>query len=50
MKFVPGGPINNNPVLVEMMAWRQTGDKPLSEPMMVQFLDEYMYHVAPMSY
>ena len=32
MKFVPKGPINNNPALVQIMAWRRLGDKPLSEP------------------
>ena len=35
MKFVPKGPINNIPALVQIMAWRPPGDKPLSEPMMV---------------
>ena len=35
MKFVPKGPINNIPALVQIMAWRRPGDKPLSEPMMV---------------
>ena len=34
LKFVPKGPINNNPALVQIMAWRRSGDKPLSEPMM----------------
>ena len=34
-KFVPEGPINNIPALVQIMAWRRPGDKPLSEPMMV---------------
>ena len=38
LKFVPKGPINNNPVLVQIMAWRRSGDKPLSEPMMVTLL------------
>ena len=37
LKFVPKGPINNIPVLVQIMAWRRPGDKPLSEPMMVSF-------------
>ena len=32
--FVPKGPINNIPALVQMMAWRRPGDKSLSEPMM----------------
>ena len=35
MKFVPKVPINNIPELVQIMAWRHPGDKPLSEPMMV---------------
>ena len=42
LKFVPKGPIDNNPALVEMMAWRQIGDKPLSEPTLTQFDDAYM--------
>ena len=37
LKFVPKGPINNIPSLVQIMAWRRSGDKPLSEPMMVNF-------------
>ena len=36
LKFVPKRPINNNPALVQVMAWRRPGDKPLSEPMMVR--------------
>ena len=36
-KFVPDGPINNIPALVQIMAWRRPGAKPLSEPMMVTF-------------
>ena len=34
-KFVTKSPINNIPALVQIMAWRRPGDKPLSEPMMV---------------
>ena len=33
---VPKGPITNIPALVQIMAWRRPGDKPLSEPMMVR--------------
>ena len=33
--FVPKGQIDNIPALVQMMVWRCPGDKPLSEPMMV---------------
>ena len=35
LKFVPKGSINNDPALVQIMAWRRSGDKPLSESMMV---------------
>ena len=33
LKFDPQGPINNIPALVQIMAWRRPGDKPLSGPM-----------------
>ena len=36
LKFVPKDPINNIPALVQIMAWRRSGDKPLFEPMMVR--------------
>ena len=36
LKFVPKGPINNIPSLVQIMAWRHPRDKPLSETMMVR--------------
>ena len=32
LKFVPRGSINNIPAIVQIMAWRRPGDKPLSEP------------------
>ena len=35
LKLVPKGPIINIPALVQIMAWRRPGDKPLSEPMVV---------------
>ena len=38
LRFVPRGPINNIPALVQIMAWRRPGDKPLSAPMMVNLL------------
>ena len=38
LKYVRKGPINNIPALVQIMAWRRPGDKPLSEPMMVSLL------------
>ena len=42
LKFVPKGPIDNKSTLVQVMAWRLTGDKPLPEPMLTQFTDAYM--------
>ena len=44
LKFVPRSPIDNKPALFPAMAWRRTGDKPLPEPMLAQFLDAYMRH------
>ena len=38
LKFVPQGPINNIPALVQTIAWRRPGDRPLSEPMIVSLL------------
>ena len=38
LKFVLMVRINNIPALVQIMAWRRPGDKPLSEPMMVRLL------------
>ena len=34
LKFVPNGSIDNIPALVQIMAWRQTGNEPLSETML----------------
>ena len=38
LKCVPKGWINNIQTLVQIMAWRRPGYKPLSEPMMVNLL------------
>ena len=35
LNFVPRCPVNYIPALVQIMAWRRPGDKPLSEPMIV---------------
>ena len=40
--FTEGVPINNIPALVQIMAWRRLGDKPLSEPMM----DSLLTHIC----
>ena len=41
MKYVPVSHVANKPAIVLIMAWRRTGEKPLSEPMMVLF--DYAY-------
>ena len=38
LKFAPKVPVNNIPQLLQIMAWRCSGDKPLSEPIMVSLL------------
>ena len=38
LKFVLKGPINNITALVQIMAWRHPGDKPLSEPMIMSLM------------
>ena len=49
LKVVSNGAINNISALVQIMAWRRSGDKPLSEPMMAWFTDAYMRHSASIS-
>ena len=44
LKSVPKGPIDNESALVQVMAGRRTGDKPLHEPKLTQFTDAYMRH------
>ena len=34
LMYVPKGPIDNNSALIQLMAWRWTGDKLLSGQMM----------------
>ena len=51
LKFVPKEPIYNKRVLIQVMAWGQTGDKPLSESTLTQFADAYLrYCVLPLHY
>ena len=38
LKFIPKVRINNIPSLVQIMAWCRIGDKPWSEPMMVNLM------------
>ena len=39
LKFVSRSQIDNKLALVQVKAWRRTGDKPLSEPMLTQLTD-----------
>ena len=48
MKFVPKGPINNIPALVQIMAWRRPGYKPLPEPMMISLPTHVLVLVQPL--
>ena len=38
LNYVHKSPIKNKPALVQIMAWRRLGDKPLSKPIMVRLL------------
>ena len=49
MKFVPKGEFDKKSPLVQVMAWRRTGDMSLPELMMNHFNDAYMRHPASMS-
>ena len=44
LKYVPKSPIDNNPALIYIMAFRRIGDKPLSEPRLTRLTDAYMWH------
>ena len=44
LKFVPKDSIDNKSALVQVMACRLFGAKPLPEPMLTQFTDAYMRH------
>ena len=49
LECVSQGPIDTIPALVQIMAWRRIGDRPLSEPIMDLVSDAYMRHWAPAS-
>ena len=49
LKLVPMCPIDNNSALVQVVAWRRTGDKPLPEPVMIQFIDAYIRRQGEMN-
>ena len=49
LKFVPSGPINNIPALVQILACRLVGAEQLFEPMVGYITDAYMRYSASMS-
>ena len=44
LKFVPNDLIDNMSAMIQVMAWRHTGDKPLPEAILTQVTDAYMRH------
>ena len=44
LKVVPKDPIDNKSALVQVVACRLFGAKPLPAPMLTQFTDAYMWH------
>ena len=44
LKFAPKSQVDNKPTLVQIMACRLFGDKPLPKPMLTRFTDPYMRH------
>ena len=42
LKLVPKGTINDKAALIQVKAWRRTGDKPLTESMITWVTDAYM--------
>ena len=49
LKFVPKGPVDNESVLAQVMAWGQTGDRVFSEPMVTRFTDVQIAALGEMS-
>ena len=43
-KLLPKGLINDTWTMLQVMAWRRIGDKPLPEQILIQFADAYMRH------
>ena len=48
LKYISRDLVNKYSSLIQIMAWHHKRDKPLSEPMMVQFTGAYMRHSASM--
>ena len=44
LKCFHKGPIDKKSALVQVMAWRRTGAKPIPKPMLTQLTEVYMRH------
>ena len=44
LTLIPKGPIDKKSALFQVMAWRRTHGKPLTESVLTQFTDPYMRH------
>ena len=49
LKYISRSPIDNKATLVQLVAWRRIGAKPLPRPMMTQFYDAYMQCLGEIS-
>ena len=49
LRLIPKNPIDHKPALIEIIDSHKIGDKPLSEPMMVEFTEVYKRLPASMS-
>ena len=49
LKFITKGLINDIPGLVQIVAWRQPGDNPLSEPMNIRIIRPQWVQITPTS-
>ena len=49
LKIISEVPIDIKSALVQIMAWRRTGDKPLAVPILAYVTDVFIHHLASMS-
>ena len=49
LKLLLDGPIDNKSALVQVVAWHQAGNKPLSDPVLTQFTGTHICITGPQS-
>ena len=47
---IPEGLIDGQSTLVQVMAWHETGDKPLPEPELTNFCEDYRWFSTRLQY